>query len=429
MNLTALFVMMLLFAVRIQMAAAGAPPRREVTVMNDVGTAISMDSAEVSSLGGTKGRMKANTRIGPTYTEYMMPDVALLAAMQSDCSRPMVYNYVVLHQGAGLGSELHTWGGTAEIAQHEGMRLVVPRKKWKWLDYSRGCTASNNPLQCYFKLEKECPFGANSNVIDTELEGKIKTLGRDVEKITFFGYGGGCEIKGNDGVCNLFGFRRRYKHAPNSMSYGGHLAAMEYLFASGMTNRVMREVGSQMMKIFGKNVAPKNLITVFIRWGDKQREMPGKKLFSIEPYVEATRRLLTGRQRNPKGAADIYISSEDPRACKAFRKSAEKAWKVHCDAMVEEMEKYRPAEGNNAVEAQTRSRGAEGTAAFASLVVALEADDYVLTLSSNWGRLMNELRVTIVDRLCNKCTRMIYLDKAKHGKFGPMFYRGATSFD
>jgi hypothetical protein len=54
---------MLLFAVRIQMAAARAPHQHEVTVMNDVMTAISTDSAEISSLRGSKVPTKTKTHV------------------------------------------------------------------------------------------------------------------------------------------------------------------------------------------------------------------------------------------------------------------------------------------------------------------------------------------------------------------------------
>jgi hypothetical protein len=43
------------------------------------------------------------------------------------------------------------------------------------------------------------------------------------------------------------------------------------------------------------------------------------------------------------------------------------------------------------------------------LLVALEANYFVLTTASNWSRLMNELRKNVLDPSCGDCTRMIDL--------------------
>jgi hypothetical protein len=46
------------------------------------------------------------------------------------------------------------------------------------------------------------------------------------------------------------------------------------------------------------------------------------------------------------------------------------------------------------------SRGAAGLHSLTTLLVALEADHYVLTTDSNWSRLIDELRRSVLDRDC-----------------------------
>jgi hypothetical protein len=49
-----------------------------------------------------------------------------------------------------------------------------------------------------------------------------------------------------------------------------------------------------------------------------------------------------------------------------------------------------------------------------SLLVAMEANYFVLTTASNWSRLMNELRKNFVEPRCNNCTLMVDL---KYGEW------------
>ena len=55
------------------------------------------------------------------------------------------------------------------------------------------------------------------------------------------------------------------------------------------------------------------------------------------------------------------------------------------------------------------TQGKYGLEVLASLVIAMQADGYVLTRSSNFSRLMNEIRVSIVNVQCGNCTEMVDL--------------------
>lgn len=185
-------------------------------------------------------------------------------------------------------------------------------------------------------------------------------------------------------------------------------AATEYLFSLGLTNVVLEEVASQLRMVFNQTTAPPHLITVHIRWGDKASEM---KLVIIDDYVTAVKTILS--QRSVPTAVNVYVATEDPRATAAFRNAGPPTWNVYGDAMVEEQRDFRPNDGNHALAAAKASRGLVGTEALASLVIAMEANDFVLTTGSNWSRLMNELRTNVIDPRCGGCTSMIDLRRGQ----------------
>jgi hypothetical protein len=93
----------------------------------------------------------------------------------------------------------------------------------------------------------------------------------------------------------------------------------------------------------------------------------------------------------------------------AFMRAAEPGWKVFVDRTVPELNDYRPARGNRASWTTKNTKGRAGLVALGSLLVALEANDFVLTTASNWSRLMNELRKNVLDPRCGNCTRMVDL--------------------
>ena len=175
-----------------------------------------------------------------------------------------------------------------------------------------------------------------------------------------------------------------------------------------------------MRMVFGRDTAPPNLITVHIRWGDKITEM---KLIGVEKYIDSVHEIL--RRRGKGSPVHVYISTEDPRATREFRSKAPDDWHVYGDAQVEELAGLRPgnaseefksrlsrgekAPPNHAVQSAVRTKGRAGTQALASLVIAMEADDFVLTTASNWSRMIDELRKNVLDPRCGKCTFMIDL--------------------
>ena len=93
----------------------------------------------------------------------------------------------------------------------------------------------------------------------------------------------------------------------------------------------------------------------------------------------------------------VFLTTEDPIALAEFLKAAPKSWK---QVLV-----YKPAVSpysamhSQAMNAKANG-GATGRHALIALLLALEARYFVLTGASNWSRLINELRKSVLDSDC-----------------------------
>jgi hypothetical protein len=191
-------------------------------------------------------------------------------------------------------------------------------------------------------------------------------------------------------------------------------ASTEYIFqriSPIVIQEAERQVGLLFENLTHPNnpvVAPRDLITVHMRWGDKFFEM---ELVSIEEYIRSVSYMLTEVMGQPNDhTANIYLSTEDPTAVQEFmQKVPYKGWAVYVDRSVVELNPFRPLKGNRASWTTRNTNGRAGLVALGSLLVAMEANYYILTTGSNWSRLMNELRKNVIDPRCNHCTQMIDL--------------------
>jgi hypothetical protein len=181
-----------------------------------------------------------------------------------------------------------------------------------------------------------------------------------------------------------------------------HGAAMEFLFQN-VTDIVIQEAEKQMkeMKVF----PTEDFITIHIRWGDKWREM---KLVSIEDYVDATKKILTQKERNGDVDVKIYLASEDPLAVQKFKESAPSNWIIYQSGP------KVSSDGERMKTIASNSGGKAGLESLGALLISMQANRYVLATGSNWSRLINELRKNIVDPRCGNCTTVAeFVDRRK----------------
>ncbi len=313
-------------------------------------------------------------------------------AHQHDCSIPIApykfrYSYGNIAEGEsrnyGLGSELHVWSLHALYTMNLGFRIRTPihRLHWGWWD-REACkgSSSSSLLACYFPDAETstCPAGEtfhNGTVIteETELCGPHKPHPPGP-------------------------IRRRVVALERT-------AMTEYLF-SNVSPLVVQEATRQLQAVFPNGTVPSNLITIHVRWGDKQVEM---ELISIEYYIKATKHVVKEKHIDN---VSILLCTEDPAAVHAFTSRMPKNWKVYLDQFYSNMLPYRAKElGTNDIgdTSLTVLKGKAGLWALGSMLVAMEANIFILTTASNWSRLMNELRKGIVNPRCKDCTTMVDL--------------------
>lgn len=315
---------------------------------------------------------------------------------QADCSLPL--GNFKFRNRFGLGSDLHVWSQALCSAMHFGVRI---RTVWDWLWMDQQTCQSlegNNiskrtlgsPFQCYFpNAELQCPndlqMVQDHPIFDSALfnisSGRRQgTVNWECPSILSLETGGG-------------EMQKRFQFQE---------AGMEVLFGQ-ISPHVVEEAKRQHFLVFGASQTPNDLITIHIRWGDKKREM---KLIRIQQYLDAIHQLLKER---PRPVVKIFLATEDPEAVQQFQHHAPVDWNIYIDQFYTELLPYRSDEYNGVPKATTVLEGRMGTIALGSLLVALEANEFVITTESNWSRLLNELRKSIVDPSCLGCTKVMDL--------------------
>jgi hypothetical protein len=313
---------------------------------------------------------------------------------------------------AGMGSDLHVYS----LALCMGLELKNVRVRnigpWIWKD-EKHCQEYDSaiidpwksPMKCYFpESENLCPDD-DAQFDELKLRDPQHTVNLSNENGT---------IPRN--VCPKI---VRNSGGRSVGTAAVRAATTEFLFTR-VADIVQQEGQRQLELVFGINcthgAVPRNLITVHVRWGDKRFE---SSLLSITPYIDAVYKIIDLRHqaevKNDTGSSaevNIFLSTEDPAAIEQFLTSKPDHWKVYVDYYFVEYLPYREKSGNvyNNHVKNAKERDAQmGLVSLGSLLVAMEANDFVLTTTSNWSRLMNEIRKNIINPRCGNCTRMIDL--------------------
>ncbi|KAG7357548.1 hypothetical protein IV203_002236 [Nitzschia inconspicua] len=381
-------------------------------VLSRNATAITGDSLDVSDstkslpVSTLLSNNRLSLRFDWTNLTPIMDLTHKIEYLQSDCSRPMAD--FAFRTRYGLGSDLHMYTRAVCNALERNTHRVRTVGNWTWMDRSN-CRNDGlgSPVNCYFALsELRCPKDLNWAVSNPDFDVSSANISWS---------------KPNGNIqwqCpSILGPKGSEDGDDDSMI---QLATMEYLF-SRVTPLVYQEATRQLNLVFSDNV-PNDLITVHIRWGDKVALYHGKhtrrpemKKIEIHEYMDAVRDILS-RRRNTTGrkvtsGANVYLATEDPAAVEAFRAAMPPDWNLFVDRFLVETQDHRVDEYNGHSKMARQLNGKPGLLALASLLVAMEGNDFVLTTGSNWSRLMNELRRAIVDPRCGNCTTMIDLQK------------------
>jgi hypothetical protein len=301
-----------------------------------------------------------------------------IVAHQTNCSIPLLQSE--LNQ-FGLGSSLHSYADNLCYV-FENRRTWTQHSTregpWIWRDTSVCGKEDQSPLQCYFPgAEMQCP----NDPVNVKQQKPLERYD----------------------LCNKF----RAEYSQKEL----FAATMEYLFRN-VSKVVIEEAERQLNLVFPSGQVPQGLIVVHIRWGDKGFEM---KKVPISEYLDGIRTILgrRGISDNSKEPVHVYLATEDQNAVREFKAAVPHNWNVYVEQYFQEMLPYRNMGDekkwqNNNVNAE-RTKGKSGLIALASLLVAMEANNFVITTKSNWSLLMNELRENVVEPRCHGCTQMVDL--------------------
>ena len=322
-------------------------------------------------------------RFNWTNLEPTMELTRRMVAHQSNCSGVPTMGTFKYRNRFGLGSDLHVWGQALCNGMELNLRIRTV-ENWTWMDKEH-CSTKPSSMLCYFRQsELNCPG-------DEEI----------VRKQPDF-----------DPVHNLSrsnGIVRELCPSISRQKTSLRIAGMEFLFTR-VTPLLMQEAERQLNLVFQSKV-PNDLICVHVRWGDKIREM---KLVAISEYIDAIYQILDNRPGSTRDHANIYLATEDPDAVEQFRNAMPDGWNLFLDQYYTEMLPHRIVEYNGSPKMSKAVNGRAGLIALGSLLVAMEANDFVLTTASNWSRMINELRLSIIDPRCDQCTSMIDLRQVRN---------------
>lgn len=272
-----------------------------------------------------------------------------------------------------MGSDIHVWSNQLWLAMLESHRLKAPYS-WLWTD-TQACGV-NPSWSCYFPaVQTTCPG---------------EFIFRQIQNAR------NCHAPRRNAEYNVTEFRA---------------GAMEFLFSS-VSQIVTQEAERQLQAVFGDTGVPPNLIAIHVRWGDKELEWP-RIINPISDFVNAVETIVKVKKLE---SVHILLCTEDPLAEEGFRRAAHPSWKIYMDHFYTEFLPFRlnrTVVFNGPSHIAQELKGKPGLWALGSLLVAMEANYFVLTTKSNWSRLMNELRKNVIDPRCDGCTYMIDLQEGE----------------
>jgi hypothetical protein len=364
--------------------------------------AISSDNQKSAVI--TANRNSLQLRYDWTNLERYSALAQRFAEMQSDCSHRRIGHFWYRNR-FGLGSDLHVY--SVALCNALQMKDVRVRTLLPWTWYADESCKGASAMTCYFpESEPECIEDQEEDVFDFSSGNSYESTSKRRLMLNLTRPAG--KIKES---CTVI-----------QQDYGGvaavRAAATEYLFTR-VSTLVYDEAQRQLQRVFRSfERVPDNLITVHIRWGDKSDEM---QLIPVSQYINAVQKIVDGRRKDAKASSsdydvvNVFLSTEDPQACNQFFLSAPIHWNIYVDEYFYELLPHRPSTTTNrslynSIPQMARAlHGRPGILALGSLLVAMEANDFVLTTASNWSRLMNEIRLNILNPRCNNCTAMIDL--------------------
>lgn len=293
----------------------------------------------------------------------------------------------------GLGCVLHSYAFAMCLAHREGIRFYTPDFLFfgPTAPEDSGSRRSVSAMNSFFtKLELQCP-GDEERARQQQASPQKKDAQLIINRLW--------KHRKKTNVCESIMNRPQYEGVMSNIDM--RAASIESMFTAGLSPAVVREARRQHALVFPDGAPPsERLITVHVRWGDKKSEM---ELVRMDEYIQAVYGIAATLGLEPH-ETHVYLATEDPAAVDAFRAAQHADWHVYVDQFHSDMLTFRDSATQGVADVIRNKEDDQpdhiGLWAMGSLLVSLESNHFVLTSASNWSRLINELRRTILQSTC-----------------------------
>ena len=150
--------------------------------------------------------------------------------------------------------------------------------------------------------------------------------------------------------------------------------------------RTLKAIEERKKSIFPEMTVAHGTIAVHVRHGDKWKE---SELIEDKQYLRVLEELIHREGERWALLRNVYLSTEDKATVDFFRSLP------HWDVSFTKVQRYTDKNITPMAFAEEIGRSNEMLNSLTSLDIALQCDAFVMTLSSNWCRLIDELRATV----------------------------------
>ena len=150
--------------------------------------------------------------------------------------------------------------------------------------------------------------------------------------------------------------------------------------------RTLHAIEEKKKLIYPSRMIPPGTIAVHVRHGDKWKE---SELVDDARYIKLVEHLRAEASDELGLTHNIYLSTEDEETVRSFRQFA--GWNVSYT----HVQRFTDPQFSTVEIADKVGKANEMLNSLVSLDLALQCDAFVITLSSNWCRLIDELRATV----------------------------------
>lgn len=303
----------------------------------------------------------------------------------TSCKKKKFLVYKASGNGNGIGSVLHKTTILLQAALDLDRILVLyPQRHGQWVD-GPFCVDARTLDSCYFEPISSCSIrtAMGRRKWDNTPWLDAITYGRNSDKT----------LKDD---CNTFGVLFLIRRTPivfHGLLKQGNISIDSYYWwrAQGVAYlvrpnaRTMMELECRRREIFQNGIIEEGTLSVHVRHGDKGRE---STLATDEAYLATADAVV---RENPDSVTrSIFLSTEDATTVEFF--SGLSNWTVRWTNVDRQTRDFH---GSTAQFAQLVGWDEDFLNSILSLQLALECNAWVGMISSNWNRLIDELRSTV----------------------------------